>query len=776
MHMINCNYTLSILYREFVGRGDIFMKRILPELDPFRLIQTSVNHRENRPTEAVMSLGNGYMGARGNYEEDYTGDTLKGIYVAGVWMPDKTRVGWWKNGYPRYYGKVINAPDFLMFHLYVNGDRVDLALADIETFRRTVDMQTGVMDREMVVRTQAGRLRITSSRFFSIDTRQIACMSYQVQALDDTISVVIETGLDANVKNADANYGEQFWEVNTVDAGAPLYLESETIENTFDVPRFAVGFSALTNCTSGGVCHETVRSDRSVFDRFEANLSSGDTIHLDKIVSVVTTRDMEHDLLRETGAKILSRAVADGPELLRARHSEAWRARWEKCDVEIEGDVAAQQGIRFNLFQLWSTYDGSDERLNIGPKGFTGEKYGGAAYYDTEGYCFPMYLATASPEIALSLLKFRFNILDKAKENARRIGMRGALYPMVTFDGEECHNEWEITFEELHRNAAMIHAIYNYTCYTGDESYIRDFGIHVMVEVARFWVCRASYNPRKDCYMLLGVTAPNEYENNINNNFLTNFMAKWCIEYALEYVEKFDYPLPDEEAKLWREVAEKMYINYDEKTNLFIQQDGFMDKDLVPASQIPEEELPLCKHWSWDRILRSCFIKQADVVLAFYYLPHRFTLKQKQANFRFYEPFTVHESSLSPSMYSTVASMCGFTDDAYRLYQRAARLDLDNFNADTEDGLHITSMAGSWIALTHGFAGMDYQRGVLSFSPRCPEHWKQLKMRLVYKGRLLEVCFNAQTFHCSLLEGDPLPIEVNGVPLKVETSLDYSLS
>ena len=208
------------------------MKRILPELDPFCLIQTSVDHRENRPTEAVMSLGNGYMGARGNYEEDYTGDTLKGIYVAGVWMPDKTRVGWWKNGYPRYYGKVINAPDFLMFHLYVNGRRVDLARTDIETFRRTVDMRTGVMDREMVLRTEeGGRLRITSSRFFSIDIRQIACMEYAVEALDGTASVAVETGLDANVRNADANYGEQFWDVNAVEAGSPLYLESETIEN-----------------------------------------------------------------------------------------------------------------------------------------------------------------------------------------------------------------------------------------------------------------------------------------------------------------------------------------------------------------------------------------------------------------------------------------------------------------------------------------------------------------------------------------------------------------
>lgn len=258
------------------------MKRILPELDPFRLIQTSVDHQENRPVEAVMSLGNGYMGARGNYEEDYTGDTLKGLYVAGVWMPDKTRVGWWKNGYPRYYGKVINAPDFLMFHLYVNGHKVDLAHTKIETFRRTVDMQTGVMDREMVLCTSEGRLRITSSRFFSIDIRQIACMEYAVEALDSTVSVVVETGLDANVRNADANYGEQFWNVNSVEAGSPLYLESETIENAFDVPRFSVGFSSLTRCSVDTVQRKTIQSERAVFDRFEVQLAPGESLQLEK--------------------------------------------------------------------------------------------------------------------------------------------------------------------------------------------------------------------------------------------------------------------------------------------------------------------------------------------------------------------------------------------------------------------------------------------------------------------------------------------------------------
>ena len=738
------------------------MKRILRELDPFCLIQTEIDHSENRPAESVMSLGNGYMGARGNYEEDYTGDTLKGIYIAGVWMPDKTRVGWWKNGYPRYFGKVINAPDFLMFHLSVNGRRIDLAQTPIETFRRVIDMRTGVMEREMVLRTESGRLKIVSSRFFSIDTKQIACMTYSVTALDDVGFVTIETGLDANVKDSDANYGDQFWVLRALEGGDRLYLESETMENSFDVPRFAVGFTSHAHCMEDSVRQSCIQGERCVFHRFEAELSAGDAFHIEKLVSVVTTRDIPREELASVGGGILAHAADEGTVTLRQRQAAAWAKRWQLCDVTIDGDIAAQQGIRFNLFHLWSTYDGSDERLNIGPKGFTGEKYGGAAYYDTEGYCFPMYLVTSTPDTARKLLKFRYNTLEKAKENAAKIGMAGALYPMVTFDGEECHNEWEITFEELHRNAGMVYAIYCYTEYTGDESYIRDYGIHVMVEIARFWACRASYQPDKDCYMLLGVTGPNEYDNNVNNDFLTNYMAKCSIEYTLDWVKKLSYPLDTAQMQKMQEVADKMYLNYDPETMLFIQQDGFMDKEIYPAAEIPADELPLCKHWSWDRILRSCFIKQADVILAFYYFPRRFTLEQKRANFLFYEPLTVHESSLSPSMHSTVASACGFEADAYRLYQQAARLDLDNFNADTEDGLHITSMAGSWIALMHGFAGMFYQGGQLSFSPHCPEKWEQVKMRLHYRERLLEIRFNAEEFVCELLQGEPLEIAING--------------
>ena len=752
------------------------MKRIFETIDPWKIVQTSLDNADNCPAESVTSMGNGYMGARGNYEEHYSATTLKGTYIAGVWVPDVTRVGWWKNGYPRYFGKVINAPDFLSFDLYLNGERFDLAKADVKMFYREVDMHTGIMTRTVVLNTKWGELELRSTRFFSCQRKEIACMRYAVKSNGFQGTVRVETGISADVYNTDANYGEQFWRVLDASCEQPeVQLTARTHENVFGIERFTV---CITAFTQGGQCSRQKSEDgKTVSQVFEKQLvPGGDALALEKYVSVVTSRDHAPQQLSSCGLDLLREAVQAGMQTLEEEQRSVWAARWQMCDVAIEGDDAAQQGIRFNLFQLLCTYDGSDARLNIGPKGFTGEKYGGAAYYDTEGYCFPLYLAVAGPEVARSLLMFRYNTLEKARENAAKLGVGGALYPMVTFNGEECHNEWEITFEELHRNAAIVYAIYCYTQYTGDESYLKEYGYKVALEVARFWVSRSTYNAHKDCYMLLGVTAPNEYENNINNNWLTNYMAKWCIEYALYSTELAGVRLEQAEREKMREVAQKMYLKEDAERGVFVQQDGFFDKDLRPVSDIPADELPICKHWSWDRILRSCYIKQADVVLAFYYFPHRFTQQQKRTNFDFYEPMTVHESSLSPSMYSVVASASGRYQEAYRLYQRAARLDLDNFNADTEDGLHITSMAGSWLAVVQGFAGLNYHGEHLAFTPRCPEAWRRVSFRILYRGRLLAVSFDSAQFCLDILEGDALTVEVDGKAYCCKQSISVPVS
>ena len=454
-------------------------------------------------------------------------------------------------------------------------------------------------------------------------------------------------------------------------------------------------------------------------------------------------------------------------DLLNA-HTAIWAQRWEKSDVVIKGDDESQQGIRFNLFQLFSTYYGEDARLNIGPKGFTGEKYGGATYWDTEAFAFPVYLGITDPKVTRNLLMYRYKQLDGAYINAQEQGLKGALFPMVTFDGIECHNEWEITFEEIHRNGDIAFAIYNYTRYTGDDSYVLHEGAKVLTEISRFWADRVHFSKRNNQYMIHGVTGADEYENNVDNNWDTNMLAQWTLKYTLEILGKVDQntakqlDVSDEEKTKWQDIVDRMYLPYDKDLNIFVQHDGFLDKDIEPVSSIPADQRPINQNWSWDKILRSPYIKQGDVLQGIWDFIDDYTPEQKKANFDFYEPLTVHESSLSPAIHSVLAADLHYEDKAVELYSRTARLDLDNYNNDTTDGLHITAMTGGWIAVVQGFAGMRVRDGQLHYAPFLPKTWTSYTFRQVFRDRLIEVSVHADGPHFKLLSGEPLTIDVAG--------------
>jgi maltose phosphorylase len=452
------------------------------------------------------------------------------------------------------------------------------------------------------------------------------------------------------------------------------------------------------------------------------------------------------------------------------------------ADITIEGDVRAQQGIRFNIFHLNQTYLGKDARLNIGPKGFTGEKYGGSTYWDTEAYCIPFYMATKDQNVARSLLEYRYYHLQKAIENAEKLGFKNgaALYPMVTMNGEECHNEWEITFEEIHRNGAIAFAIYNYYRYTGDYSYIPEKGLEVLIGIARFWHQRATFSTAKNKYVILGVTGPNEYENNVNNNWYTNYIAKWCINYAVENIEKIqsEYPtdytrimhkakLSKAEVKDWVEVADNMYFPYSEDHKVFLQQDGFLDKELITVADLDKSQRPINQKWSWDRILRSPYIKQADTLQGFYFFEDNFTTEDLERHFDFYEPFTVHESSLSPCVHSIQASKLNRMEQAYEFYLRTSRLDLDDYNHEVHEGLHITSMAGTWMSIVEGFGGMRVKNDTLTFEPKIPEQWEGYSFKVNFRHQIIKVNVCQGHTHFELEGKQDLKIIVNGKPITI---------
>lgn len=744
-------------------------KRIMA-IDPWQIKSDTLEIEDRRLQESLTAIGNGYMGMRGNFAETYSGDMHQGFYLAGVWYPDKTRVGWWKNGYPEYFGKAINALNIAKIKLVIDGAEVDLATESISDFNISLDMAKGTLSYTYVVRG----VKVSAERFFSVDILELAVFAFMFESVDGKDhKIQIDAIIDADVKNEDANYDEQFW--NILDKGQTnngSYIATQTIENPFGVDQFTVVASQTFAGNFEAVGQTT--AEKAIINRFEQTVTAGDILIFEKRVIVTTSRDYA-DLteVKAGNQAIVEKSVQmqDYNSLYQAQVT-AWGKRWDIADVVIEGSDEAQQGIRFNLFQLFSTYYGEDERLNIGPKGFTGEKYGGATYWDTEAYAVPLYLSLADEKVTKNLLKYRRQQLPQAQHNARQQGLKGALYPMVTFTGIECHNEWEITFEEIHRNGAIPYAIYNYTNYTGDETYLAHEGLDVLVEVARFWADRVHYSARNDKYMIHGVTGPNEYENNINNNWYTNTLAAWVLSYTAESLAKHsraDLNVTAEELAKWSEIVDKMYYPYDEKEGVFVQHDGFMDKDLRPVSALDVTDLPLNQNWSWDKILRSPFIKQADVLQGIYFFGNQFSLEEKRRNFDFYEPMTVHESSLSPSIHAILAAELGKEAKAVEMYGRTARLDLDNYINDTEDGLHITSMTGSWLAIVQGFAQMKTWDGKLSFAPFLPSDWTGYTFHINYRGRLLKIEV-AENVTVSLLSGEALNLEVYGQTVELTSS------
>ncbi len=751
----------------------------------WQIVEEGFDPHLNRISESLFSLGNGKMGQRANFEEDYSGETHQGSYVAGVYYPDKTRVGWWKNGYPEYFAKVLNAPSWIGIKIRIGKITLDLAKCKVKGFRRVLDMKSGVLHRSATVTLSDGRkVKIETQRFCSMADGEVGAIRYSITPLNFSSAATITLPIDADVVNKDSNYDEKFWEeVGKESKNGYAIVTAQTKKTFFHVctgMRYAI--------TSGGKPVKgnvkATKREKYADNVVSINLKKDIETTIYKYAVVLSSENHSKKKISLNAKKKLKEIHAVGYDKLLANHLAVWSHKWNECDITIDGDVAAQQGIRFNIFQLMQTYTGEDERLNIGPKGFTGEKYGGSTYWDTEAYCLPFFLGTSDPKVPRNLLIYRYKHLQRAIENAAKLGFTdgAALYPMVTMNGEECHNEWEITFEEIHRNGAIAFAIYDYIRYTGDENYLAEFGLEVLIGISRFWSQRITFSNDKGKYVMLGVTGPNEYENNSNNNWYTNYIARWTLEYtqyALDFVKrknslKYDQLLKriefleKKEVARWADICERMYFPYDKGRGIFLQQDGFLDKELIPVVDLPAEDRPLNQKWSWDRILRSCFIKQADVLQGIYLFEDDFPLEVIKSNFDFYEPMTVHESSLSPCVHVILASRLGYKEKAYEMYLRTARLDLDDYNNDTEDGCHITSMAGTWMSLIKGFGGMRVRDGKLFFTPFIPDQWKSYSFRIEFRGRVVKVRVTKERVDISLESGEPLEVMLNDKPLALQ--------
>jgi maltose phosphorylase len=761
--------------------------------DNWSIIEEGFDVDSVKSSESLFSIGNGAMGQRANFEENYTGETFQGSYIAGIYYPDKTKVGWWKNGYPEYFAKVLNAPNWIGIDIEINGENLDLnTCTAVKNFRRELNMKEGWYNRSFEATLQNGtQIAVTIRRFLSIVLDEVGIINYEITPLNKDSKIIYKPYIDAGVTNEDANWDEKFWEPLEVKKSANEgFVTAQTFKTHFEVTTFMHN-SILENGVNVNISPSSIDTtlDKIQFE-YDVIVGQGQKSSIQKIGGY--TVSLNHKNTLSAAEKAIHSAVALGYDQLLENQKEAWSKIWEMSDITIDGDVKAQQGIRFNIFQLNQTYLGKDSRLNIGPKGFTGEKYGGSTYWDTEAYCIPFYMATKDQQVARNLLTYRYNHLEKAIENAQNnLGFKNgaALYPMVTMNGEECHNEWEITHEEIHRNGAIAFAIFNYYRFTGDYSYIPEKGLEVLIGIARFWHQRANFSTDKNQYVILGVTGPNEYENNVNNNFYTNFIAKWCIDYTYEQLQKVSMEFPSDhkriiektklaesELKEWKKVADTMYFPVSAALGIYLQQDGFLDKDLVPVKDMDPAQRPINQKWSWDRVLRSPYIKQADVLQCFYFFEEHFSKEELKRNFEFYESFTVHESSLSPCVHSIQAASLDKMDMAYTFYLRTSRLDLDDYNKEVEEGCHITSMAGTWMSIVEGFGGMRVKNDTLNFSPKIPKQWTAYSFKINFRNQIITVAITHFETTFSVDGTKNLTIVVNGENVTVSPNNQVAIT
>jgi len=509
---------------------------------------------------------------------------------------------------------------------------------------------------------------------------------------------------------------------------------------------------------------------------FSVLLQQGISVTQDKLVYLCAEKDAKQaiDAVWLDGVRQAQVLRAGSFDRLVHENCRWWSGVWDRFDISIEGDPDNLQGIRYCIFQLNQTYHGADPRLNIGAKGLTGEAYNGHAFWDTETYCLPFYLFT-NPAAAKNLLEYRYNTLPGALERAKALDCAGACYPIATLDGTECCDLWQHASLQFQPSTGVAYGIWHYASVTGDTEFLYSHGVEMLVQICRFLATRGQWGPRTGQFGYYCVMGPDEFQMMVHNNAYTNYMAKQTFLYTLAVLDDMHEQLSEaccdlverlaivpSELAAWREMAAKMRIPFDEPTGIIEQHDGFFDLPHVDVNSIPIEDFPLYSHWSYDRIYRNDMTKQPDVLMLMFLHNQQFSLGCKRANFEYYEPRCIHESSLSPSVHSVLAAELGKYQQAFDFFGFATRLDLDNYNRNTREGLHTTAIAAAWVNIVYGFGGMRSDGPLLAFAPTIPDAWTSYSFRVQYRHVVIRVDVRQGASTFRVMEGDPVVVRIYG--------------
>ncbi len=745
--------------------------------------------KNNYRNESVFALGNGYLGMRGNLEEGYSGPPgtgLEGTYINGFYESETLKYPEVAYGYAEKSQTMLNVTNGKIIRLFLEDEAFDMLQGEVLQYQRVLRLNEGVLERTLTWRSPQGReVEIVITRLVSLAEKHLAAIYYSVtpRNFDGRISLI--SALNGDVSNLTAE--------NDPRLGAGLESRALLLEEKFLQGNSGALLQRTKNTrfllacvmehqveTESRFTTETISEPLAVRIAYHFEGQRDKPIRLSKYLAYVTSRDYPESQVLDKANEVVGRAKTRGFLALRREQVDFLAGFWERADIEVKGDIALQQGLRFNMFHLLQSV-GRDGKTAIAAKGLTGEGYEGHYFWDTEMYIAPFFLYN-SPEITRKLLEFRYNILDKARLRARQLSHKvGALFPWRTINGEECSAYFPAGTAQYHIDADITYTIRKYIEVTNDTEFLIDYGAEILFETARLWADLGDYIERKDNKFCINcVTGPDEYNVLVDNNCYTNLMAKenlqyacdiaqWMKEHAGEAYQKLaaKIGLAEQELMDWKRAADNMYIPYDEKLQLHKQDDHFLDKALWDFANTPPENHPLLIHYHPLVIYRYQVSKQADLVLALFLLGHKFTLDEKKRDYDYYEKITTHDSSLSTCIFSIVASEIGYRDKAYQYFMTTARMDLDDTHGNVNAGIHAANMAGTWMCVVNGFAGMRSHDNVLSFHPYLPQSWDEYTFKITYQGNLLRVAIGREDVNYTLLNGGNLRIFHNDRPLEL---------
>ncbi|GJE72691.1 glycoside hydrolase family 65 protein [Methylorubrum podarium] len=707
--------------------------------------------------ETMFALSNGYLGMRGITDEGVPVREA-GTYLNGFYEHRPISYGERAYGFPTVGQSILNCPDGTVMSLSVDDEPFTLPEAEILSYRRALDFRTGTLERDVTWATPAGkRLRLRTLRLVSLAHRHRAALAYELTAEEVEAEVVIASALRNDqplaADTSDPRLAEGF-------VGRVLHPTGTRAEALRAILSYRTASSGLVlGCgmdhvvaADGPFAVQASVGDDLARVVFRATLAPGRAIRIHKYLSYHYSDGAAPEAIRSQVGWTLDRAVETGFASIRARqHADVTRF-WERADVVVEAEnPRIQQAVRWNLFQLMQASERA-EGHGIAARGLTGRTYEGHYFWDTEIYVLPFLIYT-NPPMARSLLKVRYDMLDSARDRARELGHRGAMFPWRTINGREASAYYAAGTAQYHINADIAFALRQYVEVSGDADFLCRYGAEILVETARLWCDLGFFSERMGGrFCIHGVTGPDEYTAIVNNNCYTNLMARENLRYAAETVRRLERDDPDsfatlvrrtglepDEAEAWDQAAERMYLPYDERLKVHPQDDAFLDLERWDFAGTPEDRYPLLLHYHPLNLYRSQVIKQADMVLAMFLLSEQFTPEAKRRNFAYYDPLTTHDSSLSVCIQSIVANEIGLREKAIHYFNFALAMDLSDIGGNMMHGAHIAAIGGTWLALVYGFAGMRDTRGRISFQPCLPDAWKRLSFTLRIRGRTIRV-------------------------------------